>query len=55
MSAKQVVASCWGKPDHVDRRETAGGISERYVYNKGVYVILRNGIVTAVETRGRLR
>jgi hypothetical protein len=31
------------------------GISERYVYGKGEYVILRNGIVTAVDTRGRLR
>jgi hypothetical protein len=55
MSAKQLVATCWGKPDHVDRRETARGISERYVYGKGEYVILRNGIVTAVDTRGRLR
>jgi hypothetical protein len=55
MLAKQVVATCWGKPDHVDRRETARGISERYVYSKGEYVILHNGIVTAVETRGRFR
>jgi hypothetical protein len=55
MSAKQVVATCWGKPDHVDRRETARGISERYVYGKGEYVILHNGIVTAVDTHGRLR
>jgi hypothetical protein len=27
MSAKQVVATCWGEPSHVDRRETARGIS----------------------------
>ncbi len=55
MSAKKLVATCWGKPSHVDRRETARGISERYVYGKTEYVILHNGIVTAVETRGRLR
>jgi hypothetical protein len=55
MTAKQVVATCWGKPNHVDRRETARGISERYVYSKGEYVILHNGIVTAVDTHGRLR
>jgi hypothetical protein len=35
--------------------KTARGISERYVYGKTEYVILHNGIVTAVETRGRLR
>lgn len=31
MSAKQVLATCWGKPEHVDRRETARGVTERYV------------------------
>jgi hypothetical protein len=54
MSAKQVVATCWGKPDHVDRRETARGVTERYVYDNG-RVLLHNGIVTSVQFRGTLR
>jgi hypothetical protein len=31
MSAKQVVATCWGEPDRVDHRETKRGVSERYI------------------------
>lgn len=54
MSAKQVLATCWGKPEHVDRRETTQGITERYVYEDG-RVILHNGIVTSVQTSGTLR
>ena len=54
MTAKQVRATCWGEPDHVDRRETAQGVAERYVYDNG-RVILRNGIVTSVQTTGTLR
>jgi hypothetical protein len=54
MSARQVVATCWGEPDHIDRRETARGITERYVYEKG-RVLLHNGIVTSVQTSGILR
>ena len=55
MSAKQVRASCWGDPDRVDRRQTARGVSERYVYGKSRFVLLHNGIVTSVQTSGRLR
>jgi hypothetical protein len=54
MSAKQVLATCWGKPEHVDRRETTRGVTERYVYEGG-RVILHNGIVTSVQTSGTLR
>lgn len=55
MTAKQVLATCWGKPDRVDRRETARGITERYVYGKSRFVLLHNGIVTSVQVSGRLR
>jgi hypothetical protein len=54
MTAKQVLATCWGKPDHVDRRETARGVTERYVYDNG-RVIFHNGIVTSVQTSGTVR
>jgi hypothetical protein len=55
MTAKQVRATCWGEPDRVDRRETARGVSERYVYGKSRFVLLHNGIVTSVQISGRLR
>lgn len=54
MSAKQLVATCWGKPDRVDRKETTRGVTDRYAYSNG-RVILHNGIVTSVQTSGTLR
>jgi hypothetical protein len=55
MTAKQVKATCWGEPNRVDHRETARGTTERYVYEKGKYVLLHNGIVTSVQVSGTLR
>ncbi len=55
MTAKQVEATCWGKPGHVDRRQTAGAITDRYVYGDGRYVYLRNGVVTSIQASGTLR
>jgi hypothetical protein len=55
MTRNQVEATCWGKPDRVDRRETARGVTERYVYGKSRFVLLHNGIVTSVQISGTLR
>jgi len=55
MTAKQVEATCWGKPDRVDRRETVRGVTERYMYGKSRFVLLHNGIVTPVQVSGTLR
>jgi len=55
MTAKQVEASCWGKPGHVNRRQTAGAITDQYVYGDGRYLYLRNGVVTSIQTSGKLR
>jgi hypothetical protein len=55
MSAKQVLATCWGKPERVDRRETVRGITERYVYDDDRRVLLHNGTVTSVQIKGTLR
>lgn len=55
MTAKQVEASCWGKPDHVNRRQTARATTDQYVYGDGRYVHLRNGIVTSIQASGTLR
>jgi hypothetical protein len=55
MTAKQVEATCWGKPEHVNRTQTAGVISDQYVYSNGRYVYLHNGIVTSIQATGTLR
>jgi hypothetical protein len=55
MTAKQVEATCWGKPDRVNRTETASVISDQYVYGDNRYVYLRNGIVTSIQATGTLR
>jgi hypothetical protein len=55
MTAKQVEASCWGKPEHVNRRQTAQATTDQYVYGDGRSVHLRNGIVTSIQMSGTLR
>jgi hypothetical protein len=54
MTATQVEATCWGKPDHVNRTQTAAGISDQYVYGDSRYVYLQNGIVTSIQASGTL-
>ena len=54
MTAKQVEATCWGKPDHVNRTQTAGVISDQYVNSNDRYVYLSNGIVTSIQASGTL-
>jgi hypothetical protein len=55
MTADQVTATCWGKPEHVNRTETGTHISDQYVYSSGRYVYLENGIVTSIQSSGTLR
>ena len=52
MSVKQLEATCWGKPNHINRRQTAKGIRDQYVYDSGRYVDLHNGIVTSIDIGG---
>jgi hypothetical protein len=54
MTRNQVEGTCWGKPDRVDHRETARGVTERYVYGKSRFVLLHNGIVTSVQISSKL-
>jgi hypothetical protein len=49
MNVKQLEATCWGKPDHVNRRQTAKGIRDQFIYNGNRYVDLHNGIVTSID------
>jgi hypothetical protein len=55
MSYKQVEATCWGKPEHVNRTENASAIEDQYVYGDGRYVYLRNGVVTSIQASGSVR
>jgi hypothetical protein len=55
MTATQVEATCWGKPGHVNRTHTEGGISDQYVYGDGRYVDLRGGVVTSIQGTATLR
>lgn len=50
MSRKQVLASCWGKPRHINQTVTANGTDEQLVYRSG-YIYLRNGVVVGIQTR----
>lgn len=47
MSAGEVLNSRWGKPAY---KSSDGAIAaERWVYNNGSYLFLKNGRVTAIE------
>jgi hypothetical protein len=55
MTTKEVTATCWGKPQHVNRTATANVISDQFVYGNGRYVYLENGIVRSIQITGALR
>jgi hypothetical protein len=55
MTAKQVEATCWGRPLKVNRHESTGGIMDQYVYGPGRYVYLQNGVVISISTSGTIR
>jgi hypothetical protein len=51
MRAVQVVNSCWGSPDHINRTETLGHVREQWVYPALGYLYLDDGVVVAMQTR----
>ncbi len=54
MTVDQVIATCWGKPETVNRTETGKIIFDQYVYSGGRYVYLRNGVVKSMQASGTL-
>lgn len=48
MSAEDVLASSWGRPEKVNRTTTAMGTREQWVYDSG-YLYFTNGRLTAVQ------
>jgi hypothetical protein len=49
MTPGEVLKSCWGKPNRVNKTTTADHTTEQWVYGSG-YVHLSDGIVTAIQT-----
>jgi hypothetical protein len=52
MTASELTASCWGKPNRIIKKTTAAGIEENYVYSIGHIVKFSDGKVSEIiETR----
>lgn len=49
MTAKQVRATQWGDPEHINSTITAHGKREQWVYGAGSYLYFDNGILTAIQ------
>lgn len=48
MSQSEVIASSWGKPNHVNRTVTARGTHEQWVYGGG-YLYFEDGVLTSIQ------
>ena len=49
MSQKQVLASSWGKPEHVNRTISVTGITEQWVYSSKSYLYFQDGLLTTIQ------
>lgn len=49
MTASQVRASNWGKPQKINRSSGSYGIHEQWVYGGNNYLYLQNGVVTSIQ------
>ena len=50
MTAEQVIASCFGQPDRINRTELASGTIREQWVKRSSYVYLTNGRVTAIQS-----
>lgn len=55
MTVAQATATCWGKPDHVNRTSVASGTHDQFVYGSRAYLYFDNGVLTSIQESGRLR
>jgi hypothetical protein len=56
MSAAQVISTCWGKPQSVNRTQTGNHIHDQFVYTShDAYLYFDDGILTSIQTSGALR
>jgi hypothetical protein len=49
MTAEQVRASNWGKPEKINRSTGSYGVHEQWVYGSGNYIYLENGAVSSIQ------
>jgi len=49
MTASQVRASNWGKPQKINRSSGSYGTHEQWVYDGNNYLYLQNGVVTSIQ------
>src|ERR1700730_10886869 len=49
MTPSELTASCWGQPIRVEKKTTAAGMEESYIYGIGHVVKLSNGKVSEIE------
>lgn len=49
MTPADVIASSWGKPDHINRTTNAYGTHEQWVYGSGNYLYFENGVLTSIQ------
>ena len=50
MTVDDVLASSWGKPEHVNRTTTAGGTREQWVYpGHHSYLYFTDGVLTTIQ------
>ena len=49
MSTGQVLASKWGKPNEINRTQTADSVAEQWVYGGRSYLYFRNGVLEAIH------
>lgn len=49
MTAEQVEASTWGKPNDINKTTTQYGVNEQWVYSTDKYIYLEDGVVTAIQ------
>lgn len=50
MTRAQVYASCWGKPQTINKTVGSYGTHEQLVYGGSNYLYLENGIVRSIQT-----
>ena len=49
MSAADIVASSWGKPQKINSTTRASGTHEQWVYGGGNYLYLEDGVLTSIH------
>lgn len=49
MTAEQVEASTWGKPNKINKTTTQYSVNEQWVYSNDKYIYLEDGVVTAIQ------